>query len=82
MERKINEGRAQTAALSRMLEDLNPAGVLERGYAAVYLKNKAVGDSKELPVGAKIDIRMRDGALSAEITGRESRANREDVHHG
>ena len=82
MERRIKESRAQITALSRMLEDLNPAGVLERGYAAVYMKGKAVGDSEALPVGAKIDIRMRDGALSAEITGRESRTNREDVHHG
>ena len=82
MERQAKEKRAQVESLSRMLESLNPGNVLERGYAAVYMNGKTVGDSEKLPVGARIDIRMRDGALSAEITGREGRANREDVHHG
>ena len=58
-------------ALSRMLESLNPASVLDRGYAAVYLNKRAVSDAQSASPGAKIDIRMRDGSLAAQVTGVE-----------
>lgn len=74
MERKIRESRSQTEALSRMLESLNPGNVLERGYAAVYVKNKAVSDASGVAEGETIDIRMRDGALTAQVTAKSSRA--------
>lgn len=74
MERKIKESRSQAEALSRMLESLNPGNVLERGYAAVYVKNKAVSDASGVAEGETIDIRMRDGALTAQVTVKSSRA--------
>ena len=74
MERKIKESRSQTETLSRMLESLNPANVLERGYAAVYVNNQAVSDASGVAEGETIDIRMRDGALTAQVTAKSSRA--------
>lgn len=70
MERKMKENRAQTEALSRMLESLNPGNVLERGYAAVYHNKKAVSDAQSVATGETIEIRMRDGSLRAEVTGK------------
>lgn len=70
MDRKMKENRAQTDALSRMLESLNPGNVLERGYAAVYHNKKAVSDAQSLAAGETIEIRMRDGRLTAEVTGK------------
>ena len=74
MERKIRDSRSQTETLSRMLESLNPANVLERGYAAVYVKNQAVSDASGVAAGETINIRMRDGALTAQVTAKSSRA--------
>ena len=70
MDRKMNEHRARTEALARMLDSLNPGNVLERGYAAVYVNGKAVSDAGSVDDKAKIDIRMRDGRLEAQVTGK------------
>ncbi len=70
MERKMKENRAQTDALSRMLESLNPGNVLERGYAAVYHNKKAISSAESVAAGETIEIRMRDGRLRAEVTGK------------
>ena len=69
MDRKMKENRAQTDALSRMLDSLNPGNVLERGYAAVYVNKKAVSDAGSVREGQNIGIRMRDGELAAKVTG-------------
>lgn len=69
LDRRMQERRAQAETLSRMLDSLNPSNVLERGYAAVYVGGKAVSDSKGVMTGTKIDIRMRDGSMTAEVTG-------------
>ena len=71
MERKIRDSRSQTETLSRMLESLNPANVLERGYAAVYVKNQAVSDASGVAAGETIKIRMRDGELYAKAISEE-----------
>ena len=73
MDRKIQENRARTEALARMLDSLNPGNVLERGYAAVYMNGKAVSDADSVPENAKIGIRMRDGSLAAQVTGKNGR---------
>lgn len=69
LDRQMNDRRVQTETLSRMLDSLNPSNVLERGYAAVYVGGKAVSDSRAVGAGTKIDIRMRDGGMTAEVTG-------------
>ena len=74
MERRMKERRSEIEALSRMLESLNPGNVLERGYAAIYVNKKAVSDAAGVAEGETIDIRMRDGALTAQVTAKSSRA--------
>lgn len=69
----LQQRREQADSLSRMLFSLNPANVLERGYAAVYVDGKAVSEANGIAAGAEIGIRMRDGEMTARITrGAES----------
>ena len=78
MEREMQNRRAQAETLSRMLDSLNPGNVLERGYAAVCLKGKAVGDARDVQPGAEIDIRMRDGRLAARVLDRDILDQKDD----
>lgn len=64
----LQQKRKQADSLSRMLLNLNPANVLERGYAAVYVDGKAVSEANGIAAGAEIGIRMRDGEMTARIT--------------
>lgn len=48
---------------------LSPANVLERGYAIIRLKNRAIGTVQEMRVGDNAAIEMRDGIASARIHG-------------
>ena len=68
-DKRLADGRNRLDALSWMLDSLNPGNVLERGYAAVFLDGRAVGSAKEAAAGSKIEIRMRDGRLDAEVFG-------------
>jgi len=70
MDRKMKESRAWTETMTRMLDSLNPGNVLDRGYAAVYINGKAVSDTADVGENVKIGVRMRDGILEAQITGK------------
>lgn len=83
LERRLREQNAQVDALCRMLDSLNPANVLERGYAAVYVNGKAVSDAAAVPDDKPIDVRMRDGRLAAQVVARRFEPiDREDTEHG
>ena len=71
MQTQLQQKRSRAEALERMLLSLNPASVLERGYAAVYVDGRAVSDAKDVPVGTEISVRMRDGRLAAVTTDGE-----------
>ncbi len=51
------------------LEALNPLGVLRRGYGVVYDANgvKILSKVKDLPAGTRIQIRVEDGTVKAEV---------------
>lgn len=49
------------------VDALNPAGVLERGYACVRMEGRVLSSAKELAPGMRIDIRLRDGSARAEV---------------
>ena len=53
--------------ISAKLEALNPAGVLERGYACVSGGGRILSSAAELLPGMQIEIRMRDGSASAQV---------------
>ncbi len=64
-EARIQSARRELNMMERSLRGLDPSAVLERGYAAVYANGRAVSDSKAVPVGQVIEIRMRDGTIRA-----------------
>ena len=62
--------RAQRARLERAgakLDALNPAGVLDRGYAYLSAGGHILSAAAELSPGMRVDICMRDGAARAQI---------------
>lgn len=46
---------------------LNPAGVLDRGYAYLSAQGRILSDAAELHRGMQVEICMRDGGAAAEI---------------
>lgn len=49
------------------LDALNPSGVLERGYAYLTDGKSVLSSVAELAPGMRVDVRMRDGSVRAEI---------------
>lgn len=58
-------GRLDRAAAK--LEALNPAGVLDRGYACIEAGGRVLSSAAELTGGMNIDIRLRDGKAHAQV---------------
>ena len=61
--------REQTAALRKTLDALNPASVLERGYAVVArVDGKPVASASDVSPGDVVRATLRDGAVEAVVT--------------
>lgn len=61
--------REQTAALQKTLAALNPASVLERGYAVVARADgRPVASASDVAPGDPIRATLRDGAVEAVVT--------------
>ena len=61
--------REQTAALQKTLDALNPASVLERGYAVVARADgRPVASASDVAPGDPIRATLRDGAVEAVVT--------------
>ncbi len=59
--------RSELGRLEAKIEALNPAGVLNRGYACVSSGGRVLSSAAELRRGMEIDIRLRDGSARAEV---------------
>lgn len=59
------------AALAAKLDGVSPLAVLARGYARVTKKGKNVSSVSELAAGDKISVAMKDGSVTAEVTGEQ-----------
>ena len=57
--------RARVDGLFDRLRALSPERVLERGYAIVSVNGAAVGSVRALQPGDMLDVKMRDGSVSA-----------------
>lgn len=64
---KLRSLRIKLERTCAKLDALNPAGVLERGYACISGENRVLGSIKELERGMQVQIRLRDGTAKAEI---------------
>ena len=69
--RRMQNLRMQLEKTAAKLEALNPAGVLDRGYAYISDENGVVSGVKGLEKGAQVEIHMRDGSAAAEIMSKK-----------
>jgi len=74
---KLRLEREQTTLSSsrQILEVLNPAAVLKRGYAVVRQSGKTIRSSKQLKSGAIVETQLAEGRFTAQvnnITGEKS----------
>ena len=54
-----------------IVENLGPAGILERGYSVAMLGKKEVRSIGDVQEGDKITVMLKDGSLLAVIEGKE-----------
>lgn len=52
----------------RLLEQINPQKVLQRGYALVYAEGKLMRSVKGQKIGQAVELKLQDGSLGASIT--------------
>jgi exodeoxyribonuclease VII large subunit len=50
------------------LEFLNPAKILEQGYAKIFVGNTELSSVADANVGADIRVRLKDGSMKARVT--------------
>ena len=66
-EARLRDARNRLRHAAAKLDALNPAGVLERGYAYLWDGARVLTSATELTAGMRVDVRMRDGSVRAEI---------------
>lgn len=69
---RMHAQRVRLERAGAKLDALNPAGVLDRGYACLSAGGRILSVAAELLPGMRVDICMRDGAARAEIIGNDS----------
>lgn len=67
-QKKASDGRAALALAAGKLSALDPLAVLTRGYGAVYdTDGKIVKSVSQLAAGEKVNLRLCDGVVGAEV---------------
>lgn len=59
----------KTKALGTQLEALNPVSVLQRGYSFAQKDGKVVSSVKELKTDDLFELNLKDGKITAKVTG-------------
>ncbi|NOZ07404.1 MAG: exodeoxyribonuclease VII large subunit [FCB group bacterium] len=68
MENRLKSTSQQVNALDQLLQSLNPANVMDRGYAIVYNERREVISSpKKLNIGEDIHVKFSRGKLRANV---------------
>jgi len=67
MQKRLQKESAKLELLQRSLEALNPAAVIERGYAVVEKDGVPVASAEGLNPGEKIVLRMHGGRAEASV---------------
>lgn len=65
LEGRLQQARNQLSAQLNLLNVLNPAAILNRGYAIVSQGGKSVRSVRALKDGAIVDVRLADGGFQA-----------------
>lgn len=68
--RQLEKARERVWRLEAELKVLSPLQVLERGYSIAFdNRGRALRSANELPAGTRFELRLHDGAVSAESVG-------------
>lgn len=65
---RMAQFRAQIAQTAAHLQALDPLSVLSRGYAVATYEGHALRTVEQLSPGAQMQVRLRDGDVTAEVT--------------
>jgi exodeoxyribonuclease VII large subunit len=74
-----NRLRDQVLAYDRLLRQLDPKRVLERGYSIVTVGGHVVTDASALPVGVEIGVQLARGQVEAEVVRTNGRGKQKLV---
>lgn len=65
--RRLTAAENDLSKLIQSVSDLNPLGVLQRGYSLTKCGDRVVSSADDVAVGAMIEVKLSDGALTAEV---------------
>ena len=69
--RKLEKDKQKLAAAEAGLQAVSPFSIMQRGYAMLMdAKGKPVTTAEATAVGQALQVRMKDGILQAEVTGK------------
>ena len=69
--RKLEKDKQKLTAAEARLEAVSPFSIMQRGYALLMdEKGKPVTTAEAAAVGQAVQVRMKDGILQAEVTGK------------
>lgn len=77
---RLQQARVKLQHMEQMLRSLNPAGVLDRGYALVRAGGRIALEAGVLSAGQEIEITMRGGSADAIV--RRVNAEKEQANGG
>lgn len=69
----VSSGRTKLSSLAGKLDALSPLKVISRGYAVAFKNGVPVADVNSLCVGDEVNVKIKNGAFSAEILNIECR---------
>ena len=65
--RKIEQSENALQRTAQSVSDLNPMGVLARGYSLTEKDGKVISDAKELSTGDKVGVKLDKGGFTAQV---------------
>lgn len=68
MQRKLDRSEAALQRAMQSVSDLNPMGVLARGYSIAEKDGHVISDARTLRTGDEVDIKLGRGGFSARVT--------------
>lgn len=68
LRRRVDSVRGRFVRAASLLDGLSPLRVLDRGYALVTVKGRALTAAKDVAPGDSISIRLAEGEIEASVT--------------
>ena len=65
--RKIEQSESVLKRTAQSVSDLNPMGVLARGYSLTEKDGKVISDAKELSTGDEVSVKLDKGGFTAQV---------------